>query len=450
MMTSFHTDLDFSNSGSNPATSSNLIRINAHHTDHHDNSMKTMQLSPRFGMDELRDFCGPLGAGAPFKTGLTPRSNLFSTGLTPHSGLTPHNHSFSSGMHQSNMSNGPASHHLLTPDETAMYLNREILGFSSPTSGSVTKISPSGYTPKDLNGMKVPLRYPHAFNITPKYEMTELHSSNPTSSQHLGSNDMAMFEYMQRPVSTSIVGSNNSMELSSQDDMDEKRRMKNRERVRKCRKRKQDRLNFLEDRTDSLERENGVLRAKIESRVSEQLTDAELDALRVKQAKTIAAYVRAYNEDTTNFNNSARGIFTDFSRIIYGNGGTQTSGVDTIIALKESNDKVFSLYNIKQYSVQWNQNAKNKCVLYTSVQVSIHPNADQNVPFTSPFARISPLFEPGHIFEFQMSSHLTFQGAKIDEDIRLLNLQHIANYAITEFENDSKKATEVLRSLVSI
>lgn len=450
MMTTFHTELDFSNSGSNPANPSNMIRISAHHTDHQDNGMKAMQLSPQFGMDELRDFCGPLGGGAPFKTGLTPRSNLFSTGLTPRSGLTPRNHSYQSGLQHLNMSNGTANHHLLTQDETAMYLNRENLGFSPPRSGSITKISPSGYTPKDLSGMKVPLRYPHAFNSTPKYELTELHSGNQSSSQHLGSNDMTMFDYMQRPTSTSLVGSNNSIEISSQDDMDERRRMKNRERVRKCRKRKQDRLNFLEDRTDLLERENGVLRAKVESRDSEHLTDAEIDALRVKQTNTIAAYVQAYNGDKADFNNLARSIFNDFSRIIYGNGGTQTSGVDTIVAVKESNDKIFNLYNIKQYSVQWNQNSNNKCVVYMNVQVSVQPNADQNVPFTTPFARISTFFEPGHVFEFQMASHLTFQGAKIDEEIRLLNLQLIANLAIAEFHNDPKKATEVLRSLVSI
>ncbi|EGZ28026.1 hypothetical protein PHYSODRAFT_284177 [Phytophthora sojae] len=448
---------------------------------------KPISLSPRtFGMEDLRDFCGPVGT---FKTGLTPR--VFSTGLTPRSGFTPR---FTTGFTPRINVNGLSQAPNAPPTETqSAFMNRPGAGYS-PRGGADAnnnKISPSGFTPKDVSGAKVPMRFPGAFsnNSPPKMpmgdhpykqepappqshlqQMQQIHQHTQQmnhGAQHHGhmphpgmpNMNMPMYDYMnrpalQQPADPRLSVTPNSDRVSDQEDLDERRRMKNRERVRKCRKRKQDRLNFLEDRTAELEKENGMLKAKMARKDSgakdEPMTEAQLNDLRKKQNTTLSSYIRAYNEvDGSAFESSARGIWADNAEILYGSSGARVAGMNDIVASKKSSASVFSKYEIKQYTVQWMPNSTDKCLVTWEVEVSVKKEAAKNVPLTAPFAELAPHYggsnEP---LSFQMISRITFEEGKITEEIRQLNLSRIGEKALKQFAEDPKKAADVLRCLM--
>ncbi|KAG7378748.1 hypothetical protein PHYPSEUDO_009522 [Phytophthora pseudosyringae] len=449
---------------------------------------KPISLSPRtFGMEDLRDFCGPVGT---FKTGLTPR--VFSTGLTPRSGFTPRfTTGFTPRINVTGLSQAPNA----PPNETpSAYMSRPGAGYSprSAADANNNKISPSGFTPKDVSGAKVPMRFPGAFsnNSPPKMAMADQYKQEqqPPPQSHIqqmqqihhqaqqmnhgaphhgqmphagmANMNMPMYDYMnrpalQQPTDPRLSVTPNSDRVSDQEDMDERRRMKNRERVRKCRKRKQDRLNFLEDRTAELEKENGVLKAKVARKDSglkeEPLSEAQLNDLRKKQNTTLSTYIRAYNEaDGSAFETSARGIWADNAEILYGSSGARVAGLIDIVASKKSSASVFDKYEIKQYTVQWKPNSTDKCLVNWEVEVIVKKEAAKNVPLTAPFAELAPHFggaiEP---LSFQMTSHITFEEGAIVEEIRQLNLSRIGEKALEQFSEDPKKAADVLRCLMA-
>ncbi|RLN54739.1 hypothetical protein BBJ29_008853 [Phytophthora kernoviae] len=441
---------------------------------------KPISLSPRtFGMEDLRDFCGPVGA---FKTGLTPR--VFSTGLTPRSGFTPRfTTGFTPRINVGGLSQAPNAPPVETP---SAYMSRP--GGYSPRSAADPnnqKISPSGFTPKDVSGAKVPMRFPGAFsnNSPPKMmndtfkqeghsqsHMQQLqqqmhppppqmnHGSHPGQMPHPGMSNMnmSMYDYMNRPAlqqqaDPRLSVTPNSDRVSDQEDLDERRRMKNRERVRKCRKRKQDRLNFLEDRTAELEKENGMLKAKMARKDSgakdELLTGDQLNELRKKQNTTLSSYIRAYNEtDIAAFESSSRIVWCENAEILFGTNNSRVSGLKDIVASKRSSTSVFESYEIKQYAVQWKTNSTDKCLVTWEIETTIKKDVVKNVPMTAPFSELAPHFggetEP---LSFQMTSHITFEEGKIVEEIRQLNLSRISEKALERFASDPKKIADVLR-----
>ncbi|KAI9907785.1 hypothetical protein PsorP6_004404 [Peronosclerospora sorghi] len=442
---------------------------------------KPISLSPRtFGMEDLRDFCGPMGT---FKTGLTPR--VFSTGLTPRSGFTPR---FTTGFTpRINVTGSNAQ----PTDTSSTFMNRPSAGYSprSASDSNNNKISPSGFTPKDITGVKIPMRFPGAFstNSPPKMSMVDqfkqeqqappqthmqqmqqihhptqqMNHHHPGQMPHPGmpAMNMPMYDYMNRPTLQQnadhrLTGTPNSDRMSDQEDLDERRRMKNRERVRKCRKRKQDRLNFLEDRTAELEKENGLLKAKIARKDSgfknESMTEAQLNDLRKKQNLTLSSYVRAYNEaDDATFESFARNIWADNAEILYGVNGAGVAGMTNIIASKKSSASVFAKYEIKQYTVQWKSNSMDKCLVNWEVEVVVKNEAAKDVPLTAPFAELAPHFgDSSEPLSFLMTSHITFEDGKIAEEIRQLNLSRISERALERFAEDPKKTADVLRSIV--
>ncbi|KAH7478970.1 hypothetical protein KRP22_010978 [Phytophthora ramorum] len=442
---------------------------------------KPISLSPRtFGMEDLRDFCGPVGT---FKTGLTPR--VFSTGLTPRSGFTPRfTTGFTPRINVTGLSQAPNAP---PTDNSSGYMTRPGAGYS-PRNGADAgnnKISPSGFTPKDVSGAKVPMRFPGAFanNSPPKMHMNDQykqepqshiqqmqqihhqaqqmnHAPHPGQMPHPGmaNMNMSMYDYMNRPAlqqpptDPRLSVTPNSDRVSDQEDLDERRRMKNRERVRKCRKRKQDRLNFLEDRTAELEKENGALKAKMARKDSgqkdEPMTETQLNDLRKKQNTTLSSYIRAYNEvDGAAFDASARGIWADNAEILYGSG--RVSGMTDIVASKKTSASVFAKYEIKQYTVSWKANSTDKCLVNWDVEVVVKKEAAKNVPLTAPFAELAPHFgDSNEPLAFQMTSHITFEEGKIIEEIRQLNLARIGEKALEQFAEDPKKAADVLRCLM--
>ncbi|TYZ60445.1 hypothetical protein PybrP1_009396 [[Pythium] brassicae (nom. inval.)] len=484
------------------------------HDSHNHALQKPLALSPRsFGMDDLRDFCGPLGT---FKTGLTPR---FSTGLTPRSGFTPR---FSTGFtprinitglsQQQQQQQQHQAQHQQAQSDTNAFFSRNT-GFS-PRASDVPqsqKISPTGFTPKDVSGMK--MRYPGSFtgsasgspqkhalgqplhhpqlhhhqaysqHLQPHHQH-QSHHPGPHAHQHesMGPSDLAMnmsmYEYMSRPTlhppphpssvapalhhapgdhsrssKTSPVSDKGG---SDQEDMDERRRMKNRERVRKCRKRKQDRLNFLEDRTAELEKENHQLKSKVARQLAaaggvaaDPLSEAQLAELRAKQNATIAAYVRAHNEaESGAFDATAHTIWTERAEVACGAGGSALSGLEAIVSNKRASHAVFAMYQIRQVSVQWKA-AGDKCAVHWEVDAALRPDAPRDVPLTAPFADLGAFFGPSEVLSFRMTSHVTFDGDRIAEEIRQLNLLPISEAALAKFAQDPQRAADALQCLLA-
>ncbi|KAF1335589.1 Scp extracellular protein, partial [Globisporangium splendens] len=478
-------ELGLPNVAPHMSSSSAFMSLGGQHDGSQHSLPKPMSLSPRtFGMDDLRDFCGPLGT---FKTGLTPR--VFSTGLTPRSGFTPR---FTTGFTPriSVTGLGLQQQQQQQQNDTNAFFSRNT-GFSPRASEAPQsqKISPTGFTPKDVSAMKMPMRYPGAFNTgsnSPqkmtmgdyKQPITQLQHSQHQQVHHqygghhgghhepMNQNDMAMnmnmFDYMGRPTihqpqhmhdPRSSKTSPISDKGSDQDDLDERRRMKNRERVRKCRKRKQDRLNFLEDRTAELEKENHVLKTKMArksvSAAAEPMNEIQLKELRKKQNTTIASYIRAYNEvETGVFDVTARNIWSENAEILYGNNGSRVAGLEMIVSNKRASAAVFSMYKIKQYTVQWKQNSNDKCAVHWEVDVVLRPNAPQNIPMTAPFSELCAHFDQNEVLSFRMTSHLTFDEGRIVEEIRQLNLSPISELVLGKFAQDPKKASDVLRCLL--
>lgn len=475
------------------------------HESHSHALQKPLALSPRsFGMDDLRDFCGPLGT---FKTGLTPR---FSTGLTPRSGFTPR---FSTGFtprinitglnHQQQQQQAQ--------NDTNAFFSRNT-GFS-PRASDVPpsqKISPTGFTPKDVSSMK--MRYPgsfassgspqkhHALNQQllhhPQQQLHHQtynnHQHHPHHHEHMAQSDLAMnlsmYEYMSRPTlhpppplsmappppsslhhqlqndfrsaPSSKASPVSDDKGSDVEDVDERRRMKNRERVRKCRKRKQDRLNFLEDRTAELEKENHQLKTKVARQLAaaggvsaEPLSDAQLAELRTKQHATLAAYTRAYNDAESGvFDATAHAIWTDRAEVAAGASGTVVSGLEAIVSNKRASNAVFAMYQLKQVGMQWKAagTGVDKCAVYWEVDVALRPDAPRDVPLTAPFADLSAFFSPSEVLSFRLTSHVTFEGDRIAEEIRQLNLLPISEAALAKFAQDPRRAADALRCLLAV
>ncbi|DBA02503.1 TPA: hypothetical protein N0F65_010975 [Lagenidium giganteum] len=501
-----------------PPSSQGYLSIGAQNDGGHGGLPKPLSLSPRttFGMDDLRDFCGPLGS---FKTGLTPR---FSTGLTPRSGFTPrfttgftprplptgpgangNGNGSSASNGNGNGSNGNGSN----PNDTNGFFSRNT-GFSPRSGESNNKISPTGFTPKDVTGLKMPMRFPGTFTSSPPKlgmhdpmqskmgmhdPMQHMHNKGPhgghhpqqhpqhpgghphPSHHHMGGGpaphemtqmNMAMFDYMNRqgvptpPQSANTVRPNVSpmsekTANSTQDELDERRRMKNRERVRKCRKRKQDRLNFLEERTADLEKENGNLKAKLArssaSGRAEPLTEAQMKELRKKQNTTLSAYIRAFNEIEGAFEAGARSVWADNAEIMYGNQGQRLVGIDNIIFNKKEAAAVFSSFKIKQYNVQWKPEAHEKCIVYWEVEATLQPNATaQRVPCTAPFSELSAFVGEADVLSFTLVSHLTFDDGKIAEEARQVQLMQVAETILAKYASEPKKASDVLRCLLNV
>ncbi|KAF1783764.1 hypothetical protein GQ600_12543 [Phytophthora cactorum] len=186
--------------------------------------------------------------------------------------------------------------------------------------------------------------------------------------------------------------------------------MKNRERVRKCRKRKQDRLNFLEDRTAELEKENGT----------------QLNDLRKKQNTTLSSYIRAYNEvDGSAFETSARGIWADNAEILYGTSGVRVAGLADIVASKKAYASVFAKYEIKQYT----------CLVNWEVEVSVKKEAAKN------------RLQRAVVVPDDLAHYV--RGGMIVDEIRQLNLSRIGEKTLKEFAQDPKKAADVMRCLMT-
>lgn len=427
---------------------------------------KPISLSPRtFGMEDLRDFCAPLGS---FKTGLTPR---FTTGLTPRSGFTPR---FTTGFTPRISVTG-----LPDPVSTSTAPGSYMRSGYSPRADVNQKISPSGFTPKDVSGVKVPMRFPGAFaaNSPPEaYKHASMHHDQQQHHHHHQQQlaDMAAmnmplsYDYMSRPVipppmdpsvGRASNATPNSDRVSDQEDLDERRRMKNRERVRKCRKRKQDRLNFLEDRTAELEKENGVLRAKMArvsstSAAAEPMSEAQLNELRKKQNTTLAAYVRAYNEaEGGAFESGAGNIWTENAEISLA--GDRVAGIHAILDSKRRSSAVFSSYKLRRYDVQWKPSAPahDKCDVTFDVDVVLSKSAasdKSSVPLAAPFGELAAHLGEGEQLSFRIVSHVTFSAdGKIAEEIRQLDLAQVAQLALERLADSPLKAAAALRVLVA-
>lgn len=332
--------------------------------------------------------------------------------------------------------------------------------------------SPPKMNPEPMHSMHKPHGGPQP---TPLNHPMQSHPSHMVHGhpghhpQHMHGHDMGpvgvgMFDYMNRPgvptppqtaaaqTRPNVSPMSEKTANMTQEELDERRRMKNRERVRKCRKRKQDRLNYLEDRTAELEKENGQLRVKLarksSSNSAEAMSEEQLKDLRKKQNTTIAAYIRAYNEGDGDFSTAARNVWAENVEINHGAHGAKLKGLEAVVANKDDASAVFGLFKIKQYNVEWKQSAPGRCVVQWEVEASVKTNAPTDIPCTAPFAQLGAFLNESDVLTFSMVSHITFEDGKIAEETRLVNLTRVAEDMIARHSADPKKVTEILRCLL--
>ncbi|OQS04495.1 hypothetical protein THRCLA_03279 [Thraustotheca clavata] len=212
--------------------------------------------------------------------------------------------------------------------------------------------------------------------------------------------------------------------LEKQDELDARRRMKNRERVRKCRKRKQDRLNYLEDRNNELEKENSELKTKIMRRgdgspINKAMTEEALMELRAKQTNTLQLIQAIVNEGMMSFEASAKSVWTPNATIMDGVTGEKLTNIDSIVENKRISASVFSNYKIKNFSVEWQ--GHEKAMVKWDIEASLRPNAPSSIVLSSPFHQLAPHYN-NEMFPFYMVSHLTFNGDKVTEEVRFIDV----------------------------
>ncbi|RHY16259.1 hypothetical protein DYB25_008706 [Aphanomyces astaci] len=245
----------------------------------------------------------------------------------------------------------------------------------------------------------------------------------------------------------SSPGSDN---LDKQDELDARRRLKNRERVRKCRKRKQDRLNFLEDRNNELEKENGELKTKIMRRgdgspINKAMTEEALLELRAKQTNTLQLVQAIINEGMMSFEASAKSVWTPNATIVDGVTGEKLTNIDVIVENKRISASVFSNYKIKNFSADWQ--AHDKAMIKWDIEASLRPNAPSSIALSSPFHQLAPHFN-NEMFPFHMVSHVTFSSDKIAEEVRFVDVAKLLS-AVVSKQRDPSKVAEIVQAVAS-
>ncbi|RHY22288.1 hypothetical protein DYB32_009543 [Aphanomyces invadans] len=246
---------------------------------------------------------------------------------------------------------------------------------------------------------------------------------------------------------SSPTGSDN---LDKQDELDARRRLKNRERVRKCRKRKQDRLNFLEDRNNELEKENGELKTKIMRRgdgspINKAMTEEALLELRAKQTNTLQLAQAIINEGMMSFEASAKSVWTPNATVLDGVTGEKLTNIDVIIENKRISASVFSNYKVKNFSADWQ--AHDKAMIKWDIEASLRPNAPSSIALSSPFHQLAPHFN-NEMFPFHMVSHVTFSGDKIAEEVRFVDVAKLISVVVQK-QRDPSKIVEIVQAVAS-
>lgn len=310
-------------------------------------------------------------ANGSFKTGMTPRS-----GLTPRTGFTPR---IGSG---------------LTPKHSS--------GFG----GYFLR---SGFTPKHSGGNHAePLPMPSANDSKPEDNMPPL-----------------LYEYLQN-------GGHGATESFRQDDMkkqesDARRRLKNRERVRKCRKRKNDRLDYLESRNTELEHENEALRSKLgRIGIAQDVGEAAIqgEAARAtmiqSQRATLERLKNAINTGSSNaIVQTGSSIWLNHATLIHGTNGKKIHGMDQILNDYDTAlNHVFSSYRVRNVSyTSNNDDTLTKGTAVWELDVSVKADA---APGVAPFSQLAQYFD-GDRVRVKVTSYLTFKGDKIAQEIRLID-----------------------------
>ncbi|KAH9079021.1 hypothetical protein Ae201684P_010878 [Aphanomyces euteiches] len=280
------------------------------------------------------------------------------------------------------------------------------------------------------------------------------HNGGPHGSGMVHNGGAPMLSVNNQNMSSNVNGEGSSPRASDnmekQDELDARRRMKNRERVRKCRKRKQDRLNFLEDRNNELEKENSELKTKIMRRgdgspINKAMTEEALLELRAKQTNTLQLVQAIINEGMMSFEASAKSVWTPNATIMDGVTGEKLTNIDNIVENKRISASVFSNYKIKNFSVDWQ--AHDKAMIKWDIEASLRPNAPSSIILSSPFHQLAPHFN-NEMFPFHMVSHVTFSGDKIAEEVRFVDVAKLVA-VVMQKQRDPSKMSEIIQAVAS-
>ena len=322
-------------------------------------------------------------------TGFTPRADFnLSTGFTPRSGF--------------NLSTG------FTP--------RSSTGFT-PRSGT-------GFTPKGMG------REMFFAGLTPKKEQVD---AEPLLLPSLNENNAvlppALFNYLNAGQDVDGV------DHYKQAETDARRRMKNRARVTKCRKRKQDRLSYLEGRNSELEMENDQLRVKVSStgelNNDDEMNTSAKEAMMNSQTDTLDRLKTAINNGLETVEASAQNIWLHHANMVHGGNGARSTGFNEIIKHFEAMSKVFSFYRVKNVSVARQGKSCSKAVATWDIELVLFAKPTKSARSTGPFHQLAPHLA-GNKIRFNTTSYLTFKGDKIVEEVQVVDTLALLSGILTK------------------
>ena len=327
------------------------------------------------------DYYASLGSGFTPRagTGFTPRAG---TGFTPRSGF--------------NLSTG------FTPRS----------GFNLST--GFTPRAGNGFTPKGLG------REMFFAGLTPKNEPVVAEPLPlPPRNENNTVVPPAFFEYLN--AGQDVDG---GVDHYKQAETDARRRMQNRARVTKCRKRKQDRLSYLEGRNSELEMENDQLRVKASStgelNIHDEMNTSAKEAMMISQEVTVDRLKTAINNGLGTVEEAAQNIWLHHANMVHGGNGARSTGFNEIVKHFEAMSRVFSSYRVKNVSVARQGKSCSKAVATWDIELVLFAKPAKAARSTGPFHQLAPHLA-GDKIRFTTTSYLTFKGDKIVEEVQVID-----------------------------
>lgn len=186
-------------------------------------------------------------------------------------------------------------------------------------------------------------------------------------------------------------------------EIDERKKLQNRERVRKFRKRKKDRLSELEKRHKVLVQDNIRLHHG-------EVSGNEKDQYDQVLEKAMKTFCSSATDD------EAHSIWTSTARVVQPMGGKTAVGLDEIEEQQTEFRKLMHSSQLTEYNVQY-LTLDHACVHWTLTGIFSNTLPDILTPFRSQLT--------GKSKSLKGFSYITFEQGKIAQDIRTLDLLNL-------------------------
>lgn len=222
-----------------------------------------------------------------------------------------------------------------------------------------------------------------------------------------------------------------------------RRKMKNRERVRKCRERKDNRFTYLIQRNASLEAENDLLMSKCQK--FDHLVPSGL-AVNAKshiinaQLATVTALKEALNGGIEAIRVAALRVWHQNAHIIHACSGHRSGGFDAILDHYEMASKVYESYNVKRVRLDYPTDSVCHAVAHWDLDVVLRHILPTHTTRLPPFSTMAE-HVAGETITMTMTSYLTFKDDKISEDVRVVNSLDLLSSILSN--NPTRSATSV-------